>query len=127
MIWLMMLARPVQVLKEVKLSDPRVPVYSNVTAKPMTSAAEVAELLARQLVEPVLWEGSLRALVAAGKTEMVRTKRLGLHGLVSCRDAEGFALAGVPMSFARQRSAIRLRRVACPARCIAVSSALPAV
>ena len=61
-------------LKEVTLSDPRIPVYSNVTAKPVTSAAEVAELLARQLVEPVLWEGSLRALVAAGKTEMVRTQ-----------------------------------------------------
>ena len=27
-------------------------------------------MLARQLVEPVQWEGTLRALVAAGKTEM---------------------------------------------------------
>ena len=64
-----------QVLKEVKLSAVRIPVYSNVTAKPVTSAAEVAELLARQLVEPVQWEDSLRALVTAGKTEMVRADR----------------------------------------------------
>ena len=59
-------------LKEVKISDPHVPVYSNATAKQVTSAPEVAGLLARQLVEPVRWEDTLRDLVAAGKTEMAR-------------------------------------------------------
>ncbi len=61
-----------QVLKEVSISDPRVPVYSNATAKPVTRAGEVAGLLARQLVEPVRWGDTLRDLVATGKTEMVR-------------------------------------------------------
>ena len=59
-------------LKEVTISEPRIPVYSNATAEPMGGAADVAPLLARQLVEPVRWEGILRALVATGKTEMVR-------------------------------------------------------
>jgi len=61
-----------QVLKEVSISDPRVPVYSNATAQPVASAGEVAGLLARQLVEPVRWEDTLRDLIVTGKTEMVR-------------------------------------------------------
>ena len=61
-------------LKEVRISDPRVPVYSNATARPVAGAGEVAGLLARQLVEPVRWEDTLRDLVAAGKTEMVRRR-----------------------------------------------------
>ena len=40
------------------------------TAKPLGSAADIAGMLARQLVEPVQWEGTLRALVGAGKMEM---------------------------------------------------------
>lgn len=59
-----------QVLKEVTFSEPRIPVYSNVTATPLKSAADIPAMLARQLVEPVQWEGSLRALIAAGKTEL---------------------------------------------------------
>ena len=51
-------------------SNPRVPVYSNVTGKPLSSAAEIPGMLARQLVEPVQWEATLRALIAAGKSEM---------------------------------------------------------
>ena len=57
-------------LKDVTFSEPRVPVFSNVTAKPLSSAAEIPGMLARQLVEPVQWESTLRALIAAGKSEM---------------------------------------------------------
>lgn len=50
-----------QVLAEVKVAAPRIPVYSNVTAAPLASAGDVTALLARQLVEPVQWEGTLKA------------------------------------------------------------------
>ena len=76
--------RHLQVLKEVTISDPRIPVYSNATAEPVSSAADVAALLAQQLVEPVQWEATLRALVATGKTEMVRFP-MGLQSAKSKR------------------------------------------
>lgn len=34
-------------------NTPRIPVYSNVTAALLTSAADIPAMLARQLVEPV--------------------------------------------------------------------------
>lgn len=49
------------------VNEPRIPIYSNVTGKPFASAADIGALLPRQLVEAVQWEGTLRALVAAGK------------------------------------------------------------
>lgn len=49
-----------QVLAEVTVKAPRISVYSNVTAAPLGSAADVTALLARQLVEPVQWEGTLK-------------------------------------------------------------------
>lgn len=48
----------------ISLHEPRIPVISNVTGQPMTTASEVLELLPRQVCEPVLWEQSLRTLVA---------------------------------------------------------------
>ncbi|KAK9843971.1 hypothetical protein WJX81_000807 [Elliptochloris bilobata] len=50
----------------VTFHEPRIPVYSNVTAAPFPSAAAIPELLARQLVEPLVepvqWEATLMAL-----------------------------------------------------------------
>jgi [acyl-carrier-protein] S-malonyltransferase len=48
-------------------ADPRVPVVSNVTAAPVRSAAEARSTLSRQVVEPVLFEKSLRAILATGE------------------------------------------------------------
>lgn len=45
---------------------PRVPVYSNVTARPVTTAAEIPDLLVRQLTSPVRWAASVEAMGAAG-------------------------------------------------------------
>ncbi len=46
------------------LRPPRLPVLSNVTAQPFPGEPEaIAALLGRQLVEPVQWEASLRALL----------------------------------------------------------------
>lgn len=55
-------------LQEVEFREPRMKVWSNVTAKPYSSAAEAKELLVRQLVEPVLWHRTLENLAAEGTT-----------------------------------------------------------
>jgi [acyl-carrier-protein] S-malonyltransferase len=53
-------------LAGVTLQAPRVPVWSNVDARPHTDPAEVRGLLVRQVVQPVLWEGTLRGLLETG-------------------------------------------------------------
>ncbi|HYE06102.1 MAG TPA: ACP S-malonyltransferase [Planctomycetota bacterium] len=46
-------------LARARLADPRVPVYSNVTAMPVTRASEIPDLLVKQLTEPVRWADSV--------------------------------------------------------------------
>lgn len=58
-------------LASVAMSDPRVPVVSNVTAEPVRTAAEARATLARQVVSPVLLERSLRGLLATGSRAFV--------------------------------------------------------
>lgn len=47
------------------LAEPAFPVYANVTAEPVTRAADARALLARQLTAPVRWTEEVRALAAA--------------------------------------------------------------
>lgn len=60
-----------QALAAVGISQPHAPVVSNVTAKFVTNAAEVRGLLVQQLTSPVLWEDSMRFLVATGVARFV--------------------------------------------------------
>lgn len=53
-------------LENVALRTPRVPVWSNVDAQPHTEPEEIRALLVRQVLQPVLWEQTLRNLLAAG-------------------------------------------------------------
>ncbi|MGL4552395.1 MAG: ACP S-malonyltransferase [Gemmataceae bacterium] len=53
-------------LAGVTLSPLRVAVYANVTARAYAEAGEVRATLARQVVEPVRWEDTLRAMLDAG-------------------------------------------------------------
>ena len=46
--------------------DPTIPVYSNVTGKPITSGAEAKELCVRQIVSTVRWVDDEEAIVADG-------------------------------------------------------------
>lgn len=46
------------------LTDPAFPVYANVTAAPVTSAADARALLAQQLTAPVRWSALVHALAA---------------------------------------------------------------
>jgi [acyl-carrier-protein] S-malonyltransferase len=51
-------------LSSVPVAAPRLPVISNVTARPFPSDPDaIRKLLGRQLVEPVQWEATLEALV----------------------------------------------------------------
>lgn len=61
---------PPQVLADVRVQEPRIPVISNVTGQPFPEAAQIRAALARQLVEPVRWESTLTSLVLQGKTRM---------------------------------------------------------
>ena len=53
-------------LLEVSLSEPKVPVITNVDAKPNQRADRIADTLVRQVDSPVLWEQSVRHLASAG-------------------------------------------------------------
>ncbi len=46
--------------------DPRIPVYANVHAQPVTRATEIPDLLVRQLTSPVRWAESIQRMQAAG-------------------------------------------------------------
>lgn len=53
-------------LSQTPVSKPRIPVVSNVDAQPHEDPAEIRQLLVRQLVQPVLWEASMRYLLNGG-------------------------------------------------------------
>ncbi|GAA5508123.1 ACP S-malonyltransferase [Novipirellula caenicola] len=55
-----------EALESIEIQDTRIPVYSNVDAAPHQSAAEIKNLLSRQVVNPVLWEASIRKMMDDG-------------------------------------------------------------
>ncbi|GIW89492.1 MAG: malonyl CoA-acyl carrier protein transacylase [Isosphaeraceae bacterium] len=60
-------ARLATALADIPIHPPRVPVYSNVTAAPHPSdPAAIGQLLAEQVTRPVLWEATIRQMIADG-------------------------------------------------------------
>ncbi len=55
-----------QVLGDIEIHPPRVPVWSNVDARPHSEPGEIRALLVRQVLQPVLWEQTMRNLLAEG-------------------------------------------------------------
>jgi len=53
-------------LAKVKMHDPKIPVVSNVDAKPHANCEEIRALLVKQVVNPVRWEDSMRYLLDGG-------------------------------------------------------------
>jgi [acyl-carrier-protein] S-malonyltransferase len=53
-------------LRATDLMEARIPVVSNVTASAVTKPDEIAELLGKQLTNPVLWHQSMRFLREQG-------------------------------------------------------------
>ncbi len=53
-------------LADAEMKPPRIPVLSNVDAAAHSDVDEIRQLLARQVVSPVRWEDSMRALLDSG-------------------------------------------------------------
>jgi len=53
-------------LADASLQPSRIPVWSNVDAQPHANPEEFRQLLISQVLRPVLWEQTLRNLLAAG-------------------------------------------------------------
>ncbi len=53
-------------LEKTNILDASVPVFANVTAKPVRKSSEIRELLYRQLTSPVRWEETIRNMVKDG-------------------------------------------------------------
>ena len=58
-------------IEATNFSEPNCPVYQNVPAKAVTSAAEIKKNLIAQLTAPVKWTQSVQAMIADGGTEFV--------------------------------------------------------
>lgn len=57
-----------EVLAAAEIRDAQIPVYANVTARPVRSAAEIRHLLHEQLSRPVLWQNTVQNMIADGAT-----------------------------------------------------------
>jgi [acyl-carrier-protein] S-malonyltransferase len=58
--------RLAEAMARVRMQKPRIPVVSNVDARPHDDPAEIRQLLIKQVLRPVLWEDSMRYLQQQG-------------------------------------------------------------
>ncbi len=58
-----------EALAKVTITDAALPVYANVTAEPVTKAAEIRELLHQQVTSPVRWEQTIVNMVRDGASQ----------------------------------------------------------
>ncbi len=71
------------IIRNVKFNDAKVPVYSNVFAKPLTNADEIREALVLQLLSPVKWTQTLLEMQSNGITRYIELgPQTVLQGLV---------------------------------------------
>ena len=52
------------ILKEVEIKKPRIPVISNVDAQPHSDPETIKKLLATQVTSPVLWENTMDLMLS---------------------------------------------------------------
>ena len=75
-------------LDKITIKDAKIPVIANVTAQPVISGAEIKALLVKQVTAPVLWEDSVRRMVADGVAQFVEVgPGKVLSGLIKKIDA----------------------------------------
>jgi [acyl-carrier-protein] S-malonyltransferase len=55
-----------EAIEDIVFSKPRVPVYVNVDAVPLSDVGALKEALIRQVSRPVLWEQSVRRMIDDG-------------------------------------------------------------
>jgi len=53
-------------LDKIEIKDATIPIIANVTAKPVTSSAEIKDLLIKQVTGSVLWEDSVKYMLSQG-------------------------------------------------------------
>jgi len=58
-------------LDKTQIKDAKIPLYANVTAKPVQKADEIRKLLLEQVTSPVRWEESVVNMNAAGATKFI--------------------------------------------------------
>lgn len=58
-------------ISAVKFCDAMIPIISNVTAKPLTTANEIKSDLVRQISSPVLWVNSMEYMIASGVNKFI--------------------------------------------------------
>jgi [acyl-carrier-protein] S-malonyltransferase len=58
-----------EALADVPMQKPKIPVVSNVDARPHDDPEEIRELLVQQVLHPVRWEDSMRYLLREGFDE----------------------------------------------------------
>lgn len=59
-----------EALAGVEIKSPRIPVVSNVDALTHSDPSEIRQILVQQVLNPVMWEDSMRYLMAQGVTQM---------------------------------------------------------
>ncbi len=75
---------------------PRIPIWSNVTAAPVQDVTTIRMLLARQVVEPVRWEETMRGLEAAGCHEAAEPPPGRVLSALARKCAPGIAMLALP-------------------------------
>eukprot|EP00475_Leptophrys_vorax_P040288 TRINITY_DN7447_c0_g1_i1.p1 TRINITY_DN7447_c0_g1~~TRINITY_DN7447_c0_g1_i1.p1 ORF type:complete len:295 (-),score=46.54 TRINITY_DN7447_c0_g1_i1:148-906(-) len=58
-----------EALQATTMQTPRIPVVSNVDMKPHSDPETIKQILAKQIISPVQWEGTLKQLLSRGLTE----------------------------------------------------------
>ncbi|MEW6061638.1 MAG: ACP S-malonyltransferase [Bacteroidota bacterium] len=60
-----------EALDRIEIHDARIPVYANVTAKPVTRADEIRQLLFEQVTSAVRWEETIATMAADGAMKFI--------------------------------------------------------
>jgi len=58
-------------LAAITINNARLPVYSNITARPVTDGGKIKELLVRQVTGSVLWEDSVKNMIDEGVSKFI--------------------------------------------------------
>ena len=95
-------------IEQIAFSDPRVPVYVNVDASPVTDAIAAKKALIQQVSRPVRWEETIRRMIDAGVSLFVEVGpgRVLSGLLVRIDKRAGRANVQGPSDFARAKEAI---------------------
>jgi [acyl-carrier-protein] S-malonyltransferase len=101
-----------EALGKVEIRPARFPVYANATAKPARSPDEIRVTLEEQLLRPVLWEQTVRALLEDGTRQFVEVGQgRVLRGLVRSVDRDA-ALFGSEDPESAEATVLALQEVA---------------